>query len=262
MDFESLICEKNAGVGIITLNRPEVRNALSPELISELLLALGLVKDDPDIRVVILRGAGDKAFCAGGDLARMRENSAEGAMVMRQFVSHFANLMLALDEVGKPTIAAVHGYAMAGGCGLAAACDLTIASEDAVFAVPEIDVGLWGATISVPLTRLIGSKRTMELFYTGRRVDAPEAERIGLVNRVIPRDRLDAEVSALAEAIARKSPLAIKMGREAFGIARDMEYTKSIKYLREMMAILGSSHDAREGMNAFLEKREPNWQGR
>lgn len=261
MEMSSLICEKRDYVTYITLNRPEVRNALSEELMTELILALREAGADPEVRVIVLKGAGDKAFCAGGDLAKIRENIDKGVIAVRQYTSKFAEVILTVAEVGKPVIAAVHGYALAGGCGLAAACDLTLAAENAVFGIPEINVGFWGGIITAPIIKLIGMKRAMELFYTGRHFGAQEALTMGLINRVVPTAKLDQEAEKLAQTIASKNPVAIKLGRESFYTVQDMEYLKSIKYLREIVTVLANSHDTGEGISSFLEKRKPEWKG-
>ena len=249
-------------IAYITLNRPEVRNALNEDLMGEIVLSLNAADNDKDVNVIVLQGAGDKAFSAGGDLNKLREKSRESSISIREYTNNYGNMLLALERSVKPTISSVQGYALAGGCGLAVACDLTIASEKAIFGVPEINIGFWGAMITAPIVRLVGMKKAMELFYTGNQITASEAEKLGLVNRVVSHERLGSEVAELASSIAKKSPLAIKLGREMFRNSRDMEYIKSINYLREMATILAGSEDAYEGMSAFLEKREAQWKGR
>lgn len=261
MEYRNLIIKKKGNIAEITLNRPHVQNALNEDLMAEIVNALKQSDCDSHVRVIMLKGAGDKAFSAGGDLEKLREKARENSISARKYTSNYANLMLVLREITKPVIAVVQGYALAGGFGLAVACDLTIASEKARLGSTEINIGFWGAMISAPIVRTVGLKKAMELFYTGRIIDGMEAERIGLVNKVVPHDRLEPEADALAETIASKSPLAIKMGREMFLNAQDMEYEKSIKYLREMATILVGSHDAYEGFTAFFEKRQPKWLG-
>lgn len=253
--------EEKDHVAVITLNRPEVNNALNAGLMEEIVRALKESGKNPEMRVIVIRGAGDKAFCAGADLGGVGEKSGS-VIEMRAHLSKYAGLITALAEVGKPTIAAVQGYALAGGCGLAAACDLTIASEKARFGVPEINVGLWGMIITAPIFRAVGMKKGLELFYTGKHIDAYEAEKIGLVNKVAPHDSLLEETMSMAGELASKSPLAMAMGREAYYTSRDMEYFKAVRYLREMVTPLACSEDCREGIAAFKEKRKPRWQGR
>jgi enoyl-CoA hydratase/carnithine racemase len=262
MSYENIIYTVENGIAKITLNRPEIRNALNEELMGEIIHALKKSNDDENVMVIILQGAGDKAFSAGGDLNKLRAKSRESTISIREYTNNYGKMLLALEAMGKPTVASVQGYALAGGCGLAVACDITIASEKAIFGVPEINIGFWGAMITAPIVRLVGIKKAMELFYTGNQISAVEAERIGLINRMVSHELLEQEVMALAGSIATKSPLAIRLGREMFRNSRDMEYVKSINYLREMATILAGSDDAYEGMSAFLEKREAQWKGK
>lgn len=260
--YQYLLTDVKEHIATLTLNRPEVRNSLNAGLMEELVDALGQARDDAEVRVVVLKGAGDKAFCAGADLGKIEDQAKEGIVAARAHLIKYAEIILALVDVGKPTIAQVQGYALAGGCGLVAACDLAVASENASFAVPEINVGIWGMIITAPMFRCVMTKPGLEMFYTGNRISAVEAHRIGLVNRVVPPERLEEETKKLAQTIAGKSPFALKMGREAFYTARDMEYTKAVKYLRELVPVLSCSEDAAEGIRAFLEKRAPQWKGR
>lgn len=261
MHYQFLVREQLDKVVILTINRPEVNNALNALLMKELRDALEGEKAAAESRVIVIRGAGNKAFCAGADLGEMMQES--GSFIqLREHLSAYAELICSLIDVGKPTIAAVHGYALAGGCGLAVACDLTIASERAQFGVPEINIGLWGMMISALIFRAVGMKKGLEMFYTGNRIDAYEAERIGLVNKVVPSERLLDETMALAHELASKSPVAMKLGRQAYYTSRDMDFFTSIKYLREMAAAVACTEDCREGIAAFKEKRSPIWKGR
>jgi len=262
LEFQNLLYEVKDTIAYITLNRPDVRNALNEEMMIEVAEALAEANKDDSVRVIVLKGSGDKAFSAGGDLKKLREKTQESSIAIRDYTTNYANMILAIEEINKPIIASVQGYALAGGCGLATACDITVASENATFGVPEINIGFWGAIITAPIARAVGMKKAMELFYTGQQIKAEEAEKIQLINRVVEHDKLDEEVDKLANDIASKSPLAIRLGREMFIASRDMEYEKSIHYLREMATILAGSNDAYEGMTAFLEKREPKWEGK
>lgn len=261
MAYQLMLYDVAEHIATITLNRPEVRNSLNAELMEEIIQALASARKDPAVRVIVIRGTGDKAFCAGADLGKISEKSSS-IIEMRSHLSKYADLVLALTDAGKPTIAAVQGYALAGGCGLAVTCDLTIASEKAKFGIPEITVGLWGMIITAPIFRAVGMKKGLELLYTGKHIDANEAEKIGMVNRVVPHESLEKEVMDLAAELASRSPLAMSMGRESYYTSRDMEYTKAIKYLREMVPVLASSEDCQEGIAAFMEKRKPQWKGR
>ena len=248
------------GVCRLTLDRPERRNALSWSLIAELRAALAEAKADPDVRVVVLTGSGDKAFCAGADLGGM----AEGAsfLELHEGRGGLAELFLDLYALGKPTIARVFGYALAGGMGLALACDLVVAADDAQFGTPEIDVGLWPYMITVPLMRSMPPKKALELMLTGRRVDAAEAERIGFVTRVVPAAELDAAVDELAATIAAKSPAIVKLGRDSFYEVWDRDAADALSHLHPLLTLTTLTEDAKEGLAAFAEKRPPRWQGR
>jgi len=262
MSYKNILLEKDESVAYIILNRVEIRNALNEQTMDEIIDAISLCNSDEKIKVMVIKGAGDKAFSAGGDLNNMLDNLNQSSITIQRFTSKYKTLVENLINSKKPTIAAVRGYAMAGGCGLAVVCDLTIASTKAVFAIPEITIGIWGAVISAPIARLIGLKKTMELFYTGESINAVEAERIGLINKVVDDEKLDEEVDRLARLIASKSPLAITMGREALIMTQDMEIGKALNYLRNMVTILLGSGDAKEGIGAFIDKRQPNWENR
>jgi enoyl-CoA hydratase/carnithine racemase len=249
----------SAGVAQITINRPERRNALSWPVVSEIRSLLAGAKADPEVHVVVLAGAGDKAFCAGADLATM---AGEGWSELHASRGQVASLFEDLWNLGKPTIARVQGYALAGGFGLALSCDFVIASTDAVFGTPEIDVGLWPYMITVPMVRAMAPKRALELMMTGRRVSAEEADRIGFVNRVVPPADLDAAVVELASGLASKSPAIVKLGRDSFYRVWDMAGADALAYLHAMLTITVATDDATEGLAAFSEKRPPRWSGR
>lgn len=244
----------------ITIDRPARRNALSWSVVRQLRAAVGMAKQDPEVRVVVLTGAGDQAFCAGADLGNMAEGAEFTAL--HEDRGELAELFRDLYALGKPTIARVRGFALAGGFGLALACDLVIAADDAVFGTPEIDVGLWPHMITVPLIRTMAPKRALELMLTGRRVDAAEADRLGIVTRVVPVGALDDTVDALAQALAAKSPTAMRIGRDAFYAVWDQTVETSLRILHPLLTITASTGDAAEGIAAFTEKRSPEWTGR
>jgi enoyl-CoA hydratase/carnithine racemase len=240
------------GVARITLNRPERRNALSWELVDDLRGAFARAKADPAVRVCVLTGTGDKAFCAGADLTPDRPVTHEDR-------GRLADLFRDLYALGKPTIAQVRGYALAGGFGLALACDLVVAADDAVFGTPEVNVGLWPHIITVPLVRSMPPKVALELMLTGRRVDAAEAQRIGFVTRVVPVDSLDAAVDELASTLAAKPPATVKLGRDGFYAVWDRDVETSLRILHPLLTITATTDEAAEGAAAFAEKRPPNW---
>ena len=210
--------------------------------------------------MLVLTGAGDKAFCAGADLDR--RSPTPGTPAPTKAGGCWPALFRELWTLGKPTIARVRGYALAGGFGLALACDFVIAADDAQFGTPEINVGLWPYMITVPLLRSMPPKKVLELMTTGRRVDAAEAERIGFVNRVVPVGELDGAVDELAANLASKSPLIMRWGRDSFYRVLDMNADDALAYLQTMLTITSYSEDTAEGVAAFAEKRDPEWKGR
>jgi enoyl-CoA hydratase/carnithine racemase len=247
------------GVATMAINRPERRNALSWDVIAQMRARLAEAKADDAVRVVVVTGTGDKAFCAGADLGNM----AEGAsfLELHEGRGGMAELFQEMWALGKPTIARVHGFALAGGFGLALACDLVVAADNSVFGTPEIDVGLWPYMITVPLTRSMPPKKALELMLTGRRIDAAEADRIGFVTRVVPVAELDAAVAELAATLAAKSPAIVKLGRDSFYDVWDRAAADALALLHPLLTITTLTDDAKEGIAAFAEKRPPEWRG-
>jgi enoyl-CoA hydratase/carnithine racemase len=247
-------------VARVTIDRPERRNAMSFGVMEGLRDAVAAANADGDVRVLVLTGAGEKAFCAGADLGS--GGIADGASAAHDGRGMLADLFRDMWDLGKPTIARVRGYALAGGFGLALACDFVVAADDAQFGTPEVNVGLWPYMITVPLVRSMPPKRVLELMMTGRRVDAAEAERIGFVTQVVPVDELDGAVDELATTLASKSPLILRWGRESFYRVLDMDPDDALAYLQAMLTVTSASEDTAEGVAAFAEKREPKWKGR
>lgn len=248
------------GVARVTLNRPEVRNALNEALLRELEASLRRLEDDPAARAIVLRGAGDRAFCAGADLKQVADRGT--TLQARESFSGLARVLELMARMRTPVIAQVHGYALAGGCGLAAGADIVVASDDAVFGLPEIKVGLLPLIVMAPILRAVGRKRGLLMILTGEPVPAREAYEMGLVSRVVPRSDLERVVGDLARTLAGYSPTALGLAKEAASMVPDMEYGAALRYLRELITLVALSDDAREGIAAFFEKRPPRFTGR
>lgn len=260
MSYETLLVEVRDGVATLTLNRPEVRNALSRTMIAEIEAALRHLEADPEARVIVLQGAGDRAFCAGADLKGVGDRGT--TLQARESFGGLARVLEAMARMRAPIIARVHGFALAGGCGLAAGCDIVLAAEDAVFGLPEIKIGLLPLIVMAPILRAVGRKRGMLMILSGEQVSAREAYEMGLVSRLVPRAELDGAVGALACTLAGYSPTALGLAKEAAATVSDMEYGAALRYLRELITLVALSDDAREGIAAFFEKRPPRWTGR
>jgi enoyl-CoA hydratase/carnithine racemase len=248
------------GVATIALDHPETRNALSDEVLDDLLAAFTAARDDEAVRCVVLTSTHEKVFSSGGNLAGF----AEGVpLVHKHFgTDRFPRLFQLIGELGKPSICAANGHVLAGGLGLALACDLIIAREGATFGTPEINVGVFPFMIMALIYRNVGRKKTNELLLLGERVDAAEAERIGIVNKVVPADDFDAAVAAWATKLAGKSPVLMKLGKDAMYRQLDMPLDEALDYLRAQLTLAMSTEDIVEGVSAFFEKREPQWKGR
>jgi len=252
--------DEDQGITRLTLNRPRQYNALSRALMGELHDALEAIAEDASVRAVIIEGAG-RGFCAGHDLKELREHNGEREFFQAIF-KQCSRLMTRLTTLPQPVIAKVHGIATAAGCQLVATCDLAVAEEGAQFGTPGVNIGLFCSTPMVALSRAVPRKQAMEMLLTGDSVAAPEAVGLGLINRAVPADRLEEETLALARKVASKSPLTIKTGKEAF--YRQIEYglVEAYAYTSQVMATNMLARDAEEGIDAFIEKRKPEWQGR
>lgn len=249
------------GVRTICIDREEKRNALDRATLAELVVALQQAAASSDVKTIVLRGAGERAFCAGADLKEV-----QGHETIDESRTHFDGVRLVIEAMHaapQPVIARVSGYALAGGCGLAVAADLTIASESAVFGLPEISLALLPLVVSAPIHRAMGNRKALlDLVLTGRQVAAEEALGLGLATRVVPSERLDDEIDALCERFCSLSPLALRMGKEAIYTMCEMETHAAMRYMREMITLNSRSEDAAEGIQAFFDNRDPQWNGR
>jgi enoyl-CoA hydratase/carnithine racemase len=251
-------------VAVLTLNRPQARNSLSEALIAELADALGKIATERSVRAVVLAANGP-AFCAGHDLKELtahRSAPDRGGEYFRHVMESCSAMMQAIVHLPKPVIAAVNGTATAAGCQLVASCDLAVASAAATFATPGVDIGLFCSTPMVALSRNVAPKHAMEMLLTGEAVSAEGAQRIGLVNRVVPAGRERDEALALAREIASKSALTVKIGKEAFYRQLEMNLADAYAYASNTMVENMLARDAEEGIGAFIEKRSPKWQDR
>jgi enoyl-CoA hydratase len=260
MEFKYIIYEKSEGVATITLNRPEALNALSKDVVEEILHALEDVKTDEAVRVVVLTGAGEKAFSAGADIKAMVGMTALKA---RELSFMGEELCVGLENLEKPVIAAINGYALGGGLEVAMSCDLRIAAENAKMGQTEINIGLipgWGGTQR--LTRLVGMTKAKEMVFTGRIIDAKTAEQIGIVNMVVPADKFRETVGQFAKDLASKAPVALKVAKALINRGSDIGLESALALEREGFGVVGSSEDLKEGVSAFTEKRKPVFEGR
>jgi len=258
--MDDVLLEKKNGVGWVTLNRPESRNALSMTLMTRLRGLMAEVDGDPEIRVAVIRGNGP-AFCAGHDL---REMAGENRDIhdFREIFGTCSELMQFIHRMAPPVIAQVHGIATAAGCQLAAACDLAIAESGARFATPGVKIGLFCSTPMVPLSRVIGRRRALEMLLSGRFISAREALDFGLVNRVVPPEKLQEAAETWAAELAEFSRFTMAYGKRAFYTQVDAAERDAYAYAQEAIAVNCLDEDAREGMAAFLEKRRPEWKDR
>lgn len=260
-ESEALVAIEVAdGLATLTLNRPQRRNALSPALVGALIEALAEIQRRPEARVVVLTGAGGKAFCAGGDLAGGM--GADGALDAWRSRGRFADALEALHDLGKPVVAAVNGDALGGGFGLMLACDMVVVADDARLGTPEIKVGLFPMIILAELLRNLPRKLLSELVFTGRHLSAEEALSYGLVNQVAPRAEVLAQAKALAAKSAAFSPAVLRLGKDALTAATDLQYRASLRYLHGQLEANLITEDAMEGISAFLARRAPEWRGR
>jgi enoyl-CoA hydratase/carnithine racemase len=258
--LSDVLLEVDGAIATVTLNRPEQRNPLSSSMIRELRLALDWCKQESPVSVVVLTGAGDRAFCAGADLASF--GGDQSPLELHHGRHALAELFLEMNEMGKPIVGRINGHALAGGFGLACACDLLVAVESASFGTPEINVGVWPMMIQAILCRKLPMNVVLEMILLGDRWTAAQLNHYGLVNRVVPADRLEHETHELAVTLAEKSTAIMRLGRDAFYRQQDMDYRAALEYLHSQVALVTLTEDSAEGRRAFFEKRKPKFTGR
>lgn len=257
----SVRTDRDGPVLRVTIDRPEQRNALNGEVLEGLLGAFSGVRRGGDVRAIVLTGAGDRAFCAGADLAAAF--SADGGRVERyEQLGMLRRLFETVEDLDVPLVGRVNGAVRAGGMGLALACDLLVAADDVTFATPEVKVGLWPYVVSALLAEHLGPKRALDVMMTGRQVTADEALAWGLVSRTVPREQLDAAVDELVGQLIDAAPLALALGRRSFHRSREMTPRAAMTYLQGMLDVTVDTEDVREGIEAFWSKRPPRWQAR
>jgi enoyl-CoA hydratase/carnithine racemase len=260
MAYETLLYEVADGVATIALDQPDTRNALSDDLLRELTEAFEQARDDDAVRCVVLTSTHEKVFSAGANLGGF---AADVPLVHKHFATErFPNLFRLIGELGKPTLCAANGHVLAGALGIALACDLIIAREGARFGTPEINVGVFPFMIMALIYRNVPRKKTNELLLLGEQISSEEAERIGIVNKVVPPDEFDGAVDDWARKLASKSPVMMRLGKNAMYRQLDMPFEQALDFLRSQLTIAFSTEDIQEGVKAFFEKREPNWTGK
>jgi enoyl-CoA hydratase/carnithine racemase len=258
--LEQVVVSIDGHVATVMLNRPEQRNPLSATMLRDLAAALRWCQQEAEVRVVVVTGAGDRVFCAGADL-----NSFDGGMThLERHRSRdlFVELFALMASLGKPIVGRINGHALAGGFGLACACDLLVSTDTATFGTPEINVGIWPMMIQAILARDLPRKVLLEMEMLGDRWTATQLQGLGVINRVVPHDQLDNALKEITDKLAKKSPLAMRLGRDSFYRQQDMEFRAALDYLHSQFTLITLTEDSKEGIKAFFEKREPDFKGR
>lgn len=260
MELKNVVVKKENNIAVLSINRPDALNALNYDTLTDIKTAIKALSEDEEVAVVIITGAGEKAFVAGADIKEMRDMTPLEA---RQFMLYGQSVFNMIDSLPKPTIAAVNGFALGGGTELALSCDMILASEKARFGLPEVTLGIhpgFGGTQRLP--RLIGAAKAKELIFTGKMIGAAEAEKVGLVNKVVAPDTLHEEAKALAEDILKNGQVAIRLVKSAINAGLDTTLEKGLAYEAETQGLAFSTEDKNEGLSAFMEKRKPKFKGR
>lgn len=256
MSEPHLLYQVENNIACLTINREDRRNAISIEIINLFLQYLDEAETDPEVRVILITGAGDKAFCAGADLGGHTDGKIQTGF------KSYACLLKRLSGYPKPVVARVNGTCMAGGMGFMLACDIVIASDDAKFGTPEVNVGLWPMMIGALIYRNTLRKKAMEMVLLGKKLNADQAREMGLITRAVRADCLDEEVNRVSQSLAQKSPIGMKIGKEAFYAMADMPFEQAVDFLSGKIAEVASTEDAKEGITAFIEKRKPEFKGK
>ncbi len=256
--FETLAVDRDGAVLRVKLNRPDVRNAFNGAVVDELQTAFRIASDDEQARVVVLSGEG-KSFSAGADLSWMKEQATLDAAANESGAAHMANMFLSIARCAKPVVARIHGHALGGGSGLTASADIAIATEDTMFGLTEVKLGIVPAVISPFVMQKIGAGRARRLFLTGERFDGREAERIGLVSEAVPADQLDARIDAVVADLLSSGPCAVASAKELIRAVEPLSLEDAIPVTSKWIADLRATPEANEGMSAFLDKRKPDW---
>jgi enoyl-CoA hydratase/carnithine racemase len=257
--LEQVLLSVEGHVATITLNRPEQRNPLSSVMLRDLAAAFRWCRQEPEVRVVVLTGAGDRAFCAGADLAGFDSETSD--LDRHHSRDLFVELFALMTSLGKPIVGRINGHALAGGLGLACSCDLLVSTDSATFGTPEINVGIWPMMIQAILARNLPRKVLLEMEMLGDRWTATQMHAVGVINRVVPGDQLDDAVKEIVGKLAKKSPAAMRLGRDSFYRQQDMEFNAALAYLQSQFTLVTLTEDSKEGIKAFFDKREPDFKG-
>lgn len=259
---EEVLYSVKERVATLMINRPHAHNTLTPDVLSGIQVCLEKASADSEVGAIVIRGAGGRAFCAGADLGSGLQAKDASFLDRHEARAEFAKVLLGMQRTPKPIVAAVEGMCMAGGVGLCLACDLAIAEEGAQFALPEIKRGLWPYMVTALLIRHVGPKKALELCMTGERISAPEAERIGLITRCVPKEEFEEELQRVVSRITSFSPAVMALGKRSFYTMGDLPLDKALEYLASQLTLNTQLEDMAEGIAAFLQRRDPRWKGR